>query len=110
MFSASAARSDEYVPVRAGSDLYVVLAMINEVISNDMINELYVKRHTTAPFLLRKDNGLILRQSDIEGGEMAGVRDAKTLTATGSIKRIRRTCGTRQVDRPPSIPNVKLRY
>lgn len=87
MFSASAARSDEYVPVRAGSDLYVVLAMINEVISNDMINELYVKRHTTAPFLLRKDNGLILRQSDIEGGEMAGVRDAKTLTATGSIKK-----------------------
>lgn len=87
MFSASAARCDEYVPVRAGSDLYVVLAMINEVISNNAINEPYVKEHTTAPFLLRKDTGLILRRSDIEGGEMASVRDAKTLTATGSMKK-----------------------
>lgn len=87
MFSASAARSDEYIPVRAGSDLYVVLSMINEVISNDMINERYVKKYTTAPFLLRKDTGFVLRQSDIEGGEMASIRDAKTLTATGSMKK-----------------------
>lgn len=32
MFSATAARCDEYIPVRTGSDLYVVLAMINEII------------------------------------------------------------------------------
>ncbi len=85
MFSATAARSDEYIPTQAGSDLMVALAMLNAVVSADRIDEAYVKQYTTAPFLIRKDNGLILRRSDIEGGELASVRDAKTLNTPGAM-------------------------
>ena len=81
MFSATAARCDKYIHVRPGSDQLVALAMVNWVIQNDKINKPYVLKYTTAPMLLRKDNGLFLRRSDIEGGEMATVRDAASLKA-----------------------------
>lgn len=85
--SATAARCDEYIPIRAGSDLAVALAMLNEVVGNDLIDVDVAKKYTTAPFLLRKDTGLILRRSDIEGGELAGARDAATINAAGSMKK-----------------------
>lgn len=85
MFSATAARSDEYIPVRPGTDLMVALAILNAIVSRGLIDVDYVKRYTTAPFLIRKDTGLLLRRSDIEGGEMAAVRDAKTLNTPGSM-------------------------
>lgn len=85
MFSATAARCDEFVPVRPGSDLIIALAILNDIVSHDAIDESLVKKTTSAPFLLRKDTGLILRRSDIEGGEMAGVRDAVTLNKPGSM-------------------------
>lgn len=85
MFSASAARSDEYIPIRPGSDLMLALAILNSIASQGLIDEPYVKACTTAPFLIRKDTGLFLRRSDIEGGSMAEVRDAVTLNTAGSM-------------------------
>lgn len=85
MYSTTAARCDEFVPVRPGSDLMIALAILNDIVSQDAIDEAKVKKTTSAPFLLRKDTGLILRRSDVEGGEMADVRDAATLNKPGSM-------------------------
>lgn len=85
MYSTTAARCDEFIPVRPGSDLIIALAILNDIVSNNAFDDKLVKQTTTAPFLLRKDTGLILRRSDIEGGEMAGVRDAVTLNKPGSM-------------------------
>lgn len=64
IFSATANESDEYIPILPGSDLMLVLAMIREIINENLINLEFVKKRTTAPFLVRKDNGQLLRKSD----------------------------------------------
>ena len=64
IFSATANESDEYIPIVPGSDLMLVLAMIREIINQNLINTEFVKNRTTAPFLVRKDNGKILRKRD----------------------------------------------
>lgn len=78
---------DEYIQIKCGTDLYVTLAILNEIVKNDRIDAEYAKSCTTAPFLIREDTGLFLRRSDIEGGELAGVRDSKTLNTAGNTKK-----------------------
>ncbi len=84
--SATSQYCDEFIQIKPGTDLYVTLAILNEIVKNDLIDIEYAKECTTAPFLIRQDTGLFLRRSDIEGGELAGVRDAKTLNTAGSTK------------------------
>lgn len=86
MRSATSHYCDEWIQIKQGTDLYLALAMLNEIVKEDRIDVEYVKRATTAPFLIRQDTGLFLRRSDIEGGELAGVRDAVTLNTVGSTK------------------------
>ncbi|MGE4273324.1 MAG: molybdopterin-dependent oxidoreductase [Desulfitobacterium sp.] len=64
IFSATANQSDEYIPVTPGTDLMLVLAMINYIIEQDLMNIDFMKKRSTATFLVRRDNGLVLRKSD----------------------------------------------
>lgn len=64
IFSSTANKSDEYIPITPGTDLMLVLAMLNYIIENEMLDFEFVKTRTTAPFLVRRDNGNILRMSD----------------------------------------------
>lgn len=84
--SATSHYCDEWIQIKQGTDLYLALAILNEIVREDRIDVEYVKRATTAPFLIRQDTGLFLRRSDIEGGELADVRDAVTLNTAGSTK------------------------
>lgn len=77
---------DEFIQIQPGTDLYVTLAILNEVVKADKVDVEYIKQCTTAPFLIRQDTGLFLRKSDIEGGELAGVRDAVALNTPGNTK------------------------
>ncbi|MEF9877209.1 MAG: molybdopterin-dependent oxidoreductase, partial [Gordonibacter sp.] len=85
--SATSQYCDEYIQIKAGTDLYVTLAILNEIVKANRIDVEYVKKYTTGSFLIRQDTGLFLRLSDIAGGELAKVRDAKTLNAVGSTKK-----------------------
>lgn len=85
MYSATAARCDEFLTVRPGSDLVIALAILNDIVTHKSFDEKFVKKTTSAPFLLRKDTGLILRLSDVEGGASADARDAVTLNKPGSM-------------------------
>ncbi len=85
--SATSHYCDEFIQINCGTDLYVTLAILNEIVRNNRIDVEYAKRHTTAPFLIREDTGLFLRRSDIEGGEYSGVRDAKSLSTAGHDKK-----------------------
>lgn len=64
IYSATANKSDEFIPIVPGSDLMLALAMTNYIISHNLTNIPFMKARTTAPFLVRKDNGKILRKSD----------------------------------------------
>ncbi|MCI8469699.1 MAG: molybdopterin-dependent oxidoreductase [Eggerthellaceae bacterium] len=66
-FSIGAAKADEYVPIRCGSDTAVLMAMIRTILQNGWIDEDFCREHTVAPFLVREDTGKFLR-GDVLGG------------------------------------------
>jgi anaerobic dimethyl sulfoxide reductase subunit A len=60
-FTTTAAKSDEWIAVRPGTDLYLALALLNVIIESDWIDWEFTLRHTVAPLLVRQDTGAYLR-------------------------------------------------
>jgi formate dehydrogenase-N alpha subunit len=54
-FTRSAAVSDFYAPIRAGSDIAFLGGVINYLLANDKIHHEYVKRYTNAAFLINPE-------------------------------------------------------
>lgn len=77
-FSRTAAKADEWVSPRAGTDGALVLGMINAVIEAGLHDEEFLRRHSNAPFIVRGDTGALLRERDygLGGGEGFLVWDA----------------------------------
>jgi molybdopterin-containing oxidoreductase family molybdopterin binding subunit len=70
LFTTTAAMSDQWVPVKVGTDAALALAMIALIHVNELTDVEYMRRHTNGPFLVREDNGRILREADVvEGGD-----------------------------------------
>ena len=69
-FNRSAAVADEYVPIRAGSDIVFLGGVINWLIANDKIQWEYVKAFTNASYIV--DDGF-----DFEDGLFSGFDPAK---------------------------------
>jgi molybdopterin-containing oxidoreductase family molybdopterin binding subunit len=72
LFTTTAALSDQWVPVKVGSDAALALAMIAIIHEEGLTDQEYMRHHTNGPFLVREDNGQILREADIERGGDAG--------------------------------------
>ncbi len=51
-FTRSAAMSDYYAPIRAGTDIAFLGGVINYLLSNNKIQREYVKNYTNAPFIV----------------------------------------------------------
>ncbi len=51
-FTRSAAMSDYYAPIRAGSDIAFLAGVINYLLSNNKIQQQYVASYTNAPFIV----------------------------------------------------------
>jgi len=66
-FSRTAAKADEWVGLRPGTDAAFVIGLLNVLVAEGLIDEDYVRRHTNAPFLVKPD-GRLLRQREIAGG------------------------------------------
>lgn len=62
----TAYKSDEYVPIVPGTDLLLILSMMRIVVEEDWLDYDYLKYKSTAPYLVRKDNGMMLRKSDFD--------------------------------------------
>ncbi|MGV8084380.1 MAG: molybdopterin-dependent oxidoreductase [Coriobacteriia bacterium] len=72
VFDPCAAKSDQFVPVKGGTDAALALSMCQVMIDEDLYNADYLRRKTVAPFLVREDTGKFLRESDVkEGGDPA---------------------------------------
>lgn len=52
-------KADQYIQVTPASDLYMILAMSNYIIENNLYDEQFLKTRTNAPFLVRRDNGKV---------------------------------------------------
>lgn len=65
---AFAARCDEWLPVRPGTDLAYALAAIKWLIDSDNINKPWIKEWSTGGFLVRQDTGELLLESHVKQG------------------------------------------
>ena len=54
-FTRSAAMSDYYAPIRAGSDIAFLGGVINQLLSTNRIQTEYVRHYTNAPFIVGPD-------------------------------------------------------
>jgi anaerobic selenocysteine-containing dehydrogenase len=63
-----AARSQEWCPIRPGTDLAFYLCVIRHLIETGRFNEAFVKEWTNAAFLVREDTGGLLLESDLSTG------------------------------------------
>ncbi len=56
-FTRSAAMSDYYAPIRAGSDIAFLAGVINYLLTNNKIQQEYVRSYTNAPFIVGEAYG-----------------------------------------------------
>ncbi|MFA5535921.1 MAG: molybdopterin-dependent oxidoreductase [Bacillota bacterium] len=61
IYTTTAAKSDQWIPIKPGSDLALVLAMVSLVLENNWYQGEYLAKNTSAPFLIRSDNQKLLR-------------------------------------------------
>jgi anaerobic selenocysteine-containing dehydrogenase len=85
-----AVKADHWLAVRPGTDGALALAIAGEMIAHGWFDAAFVRAWTNGPFLVREDNGTLLRSED---GFVAW--DA------GSGTPIRYDPSTRSYDRPP---------
>lgn len=70
LFTTTAAMSDQWIPVKVGTDAALALAMIAITHLEELVDVEYMRLHTNAPFLVRADNGQLLREADaVPGGD-----------------------------------------
>ena len=82
-FTVTAARADDYLGIRPGTDGALALGMMCHILERGLADEGFIRRHTTGPCLVRRDNGKYLRTRDInpEGGDDYLVWDSATAQA-----------------------------
>ncbi|MFQ5826359.1 MAG: molybdopterin-dependent oxidoreductase, partial [Dehalococcoidia bacterium] len=63
----TAARADLWLQIRPGTDGALALSMINTLIEEELYDSEFTSEWTTAPFLVRRDNGDLLRAGELSG-------------------------------------------
>lgn len=66
--SATAERSDQWISPRPGTDTALALGILDEIFRQGWQDDAFLREHTNAPFLVRRDAKRLLRQGDIEDG------------------------------------------
>lgn len=66
--SETAAKADEWIKVRPGTDLAFMLALMKIMMDEELYDSLFLQRHTNMPFLVYKDDQGELRMATDEDG------------------------------------------
>ncbi|MEM7540688.1 MAG: molybdopterin-dependent oxidoreductase [Pseudomonadota bacterium] len=80
-----AAKADEWLRVRPGSDGALALAMANVIIEEQLFDFDFVRDWTNAPLLVRNDNGALLTAADIDPNGDATTKVAWDDGANGAL-------------------------
>lgn len=67
-FTPTAASADLWVPILPGTDTALIDGMIRHVLEHGLYDAEYLRKYTVAPFLVRSDTKLFLREKDITPG------------------------------------------
>ena len=68
VYSATAMRADQWLPIRPGTDAALGLATARHIWESGRIDLDYVREQTDLPILVRLDTGRFLRESDLQAG------------------------------------------
>jgi anaerobic selenocysteine-containing dehydrogenase len=68
LFDTTAAKADWWIPIRSATDAALGMSMIQVIVAEGLHDEDYLRRYTVGPLLVRDDNGLLLREAEIESG------------------------------------------
>lgn len=71
-FCTTAAKSSRWIPMVAGTDPALYLGMTSIILDNNWHNEPYLKANTSMPFLVKRSDGSLLRQSPTDDIKQAG--------------------------------------
>ena len=63
-YSTTTTRCDQWISLRPGTDTALVLALINQVFSKKWCDEEYLRKNSTAPFLIRSDDRKLMRAGE----------------------------------------------
>lgn len=65
-FSRTSTKADQWVPIRPGTDAAMIMAMMHVIIEKGLHDEDYLRRYTNSPYLVREDDGQLLRYTAID--------------------------------------------
>jgi len=66
-FNSTAIHADLWVPLKAGYDGHLALAILHRILTRKLYDEAFLKERTDLPLLVRKDTKELLRLSDLDG-------------------------------------------
>ena len=64
LFTSSASKADDYIPIRPGTDSALALGMMNVVLEKGLEDKEFMTKYTVGPFLVKTDDGMFLRNPD----------------------------------------------
>lgn len=77
-YTGAAAKADQYLFVRPGTDAALACGMMKYIIDNDKHDAGFIASSTVGPFLVKEADGLFLRMSDLGVAPTEGPVDKKT--------------------------------
>lgn len=66
-FSPTAAKADEWIPIKGSSDAAVALGISKVILDEKLYDETFIKTFTDMPLLVRTDNGKRLKAEEVQG-------------------------------------------
>ncbi len=67
-YNPSSIHADLWLPIKQGSDPFLAMAFVNVIIEEQLYKPAFMKEQTDLPVLVRADNGMMLRESDLKEG------------------------------------------
>jgi anaerobic selenocysteine-containing dehydrogenase len=64
-FTVSASKADEYIGLNPGTDSALALGLMHVIFQKKLYNTEFIREETNGPYLVRSDNGKLLRGKDI---------------------------------------------
>ena len=67
-YNPTAIHADWWIPINPGSDSFLAMSLVHVVLKEKLYKEDFIREQTDLPFLVRADNGKLLRMSDLRKG------------------------------------------